>query len=177
MTAGTMGRACSMSTMEATRPPGEAMGRAISAVVVSLLVLGVPAVGAAEWAVKPADGAGCVLESTPEALSDGYQPTTARIRVDKKTVTVLSPSVLDAGFKDIGIVVDEQEMVPMDRLGDPRSAMFESRYAALVDQFKRGARARIQLRFWPTWPETGTHSAMLSLMGFTRAYARLEECK
>lgn len=160
-----------------TRRRGETMWRAISAVVVSLLVVGEPAVGAAEWAVKLAEGAGCVLESTPEALSDGYQATTARIRVDRKTVTVLSPSVLDAGFKDIGIVVDEQGMVPMDRLGDPRSAVFESRYGTLVDQFKRGARARIQLRFWPTWPETGTHSAMLSLMGFTRAYARLEDCK
>jgi hypothetical protein len=52
-----------------------------------------------------------------------------------------------------------------------------SRYGTLVDQFKRGLRARVQLRFWPTWPTTGVHSATFSLIGFTRAYAGLDECK
>jgi hypothetical protein len=92
-------------------------------------------------------------------------------------VSVLSPSVFDAGFNDIRIVVDEHEIVPMDRLADPRTAVFESRYGALVEQFKRGLRARVDLRFWPTWPATGTHSATFSLIGFTRAHARLGDCK
>jgi hypothetical protein len=88
-----------------------------------------------------------------------------------------SPSVLDAGLKDIGIVVDEQGMVPMDRLGDPAPACSSRGMRRWWISSQRGARARIQLRFWPTWPETGTHSAMLSLMGFTRAHARLDDCK
>jgi hypothetical protein len=132
---------------------------------------------AADWAVRPGTESTCILESPPESLSDGYQTTTARIRLDGKKVTVSSPSVFDPGFNDIGIAVDEDPMVPMDRLADPRTAVFESRYGALVEQFKRGLKARVQLRFWPTWPVTGTHSVTVSLIGFTRAYARMDECK
>jgi hypothetical protein len=149
---------------------------AIPAVLLSILLMTQPARAVAEWLVKQGDGSGCVLESSPESLNDGYQTTSARIRVDGKTVSVSSPSVLDAGFNDIRIVVDEQEIVPMDRLADPRTAVFDSRYAALVEQFKRGLRAKVQLRFWPTWPATGTHSATFSLIGFTRAHAQIAEC-
>jgi len=135
-----------------------------------------PAGSAAEWALAPAES-GCAIESSPESLSDGYQASTARIRVDHKAVLVSSPSVFDAGFNDIGIAVDGEAMIPMDRLANPRTAVFDSRYATLVEQLKRGARGRVQLRFWPTWPVTGAHSVTFSLIGFTRAYARLEECK
>jgi hypothetical protein len=63
----------------------------------------------------------------------------------------------------------------MDRLADPRTVVFESRYEAVVAQFKRGLHVRVQLRFWPSWPATGLHSATFSLVGFTRAYAQLAE--
>ena len=154
-----------------------AMKNAISAVLVSILLVSSPLVVGADWMVTPAPGSGCILESSPEALSDGYQTTSARIRVDGKTVSVSSKSVFDGGLNDIGVAVDEDTMIPMDRLADPRTAVFQSRYAALVEQFKRGVKARVVLRFWPTWPATGTHATVFSLIGFTRAYARMEECK
>jgi hypothetical protein len=154
-----------------------AMENRISAALVSVLLVSSPLVVGAEWMVTPAPGSGCILESSPEALSDGYQTTSARIRVDGKTVSVSSKSVFDAGFNDIGVAVDEDAMIPMDRLADPRTAVFQLRYGTLVEQFKRGVKARVVLRFWPTWPVTGTHAAVFSLIGFTRAYARMEECK
>jgi hypothetical protein len=161
--------------MPAGRP---IMRGAISVVLVAVLLLVAdPAALGAEWVVKPGSGTACVLESSPESLPDGYQTTTARVRVDAKTILVSSASAFDGGFNDIGIQVDQEELIPMDRLADPRTAVFESRYGALVEQFKRGLHARVQLRFWPTWPATGTHSATLSLIGFTRVYARLPECK
>ena len=147
----------------------------IPAVMAAVLLAASPATVAAEWTLK--SGTGCVLESSPASLSDGYQATTARVVVDAKTVSVSSPSVLDAGFKDIGIAVDGEPLIPMDRLADSRTAVFESRHGALVEQFKRGLRARVQLRFWPTWPATGTHAATVSLIGFTKAYAELPDCK
>jgi len=153
------------------------MRNAISAVLVATLLASSPLAVGAEWTVSPTPGAGCILESSPESLSDGYQTTTASIRVDGKAISVSSKSVLDAGFNDIGVAVDKEGMIPMDRLVDPRTAVFQSRYGTLVEQFKRGAKARVVLRFWPTWPATGTHEAVLSLIGFTRAYARMEECK
>jgi hypothetical protein len=48
--------------------------------------------------------------------------------------------------------------------------VFAARHDALVDEFKRGLHVRVQLRFWPTWPKTGTHSVTFSLIGFTRAH-------
>jgi len=151
------------------------MRPSILAVTAALLLAASPATVGAEWALK--SGTGCALESSPAPLSDGYQTTTARVVVDANTVSVSSPSVLDAGFKDIGIAVDEQPLIPMDRLADTRTAVFESQYDALMEQFKRGLRARVQLRFWPTWPATGAHAAAVSLIGFTKAYAELGECK
>jgi hypothetical protein len=53
----------------------------------------------------------------------------------------------------------------------------QQRYGMTMEQFKRGVKARVVLRFWPTWPATGTHAAVFSLIGFTREYARMEECK
>lgn len=153
------------------------MRRSPAVLLLAILLLSEPSAVAAEWTVQPGSGAGCALESSPESLPDGYQNTTARLRVDGKTVSVSSPSVFDAGLKDISISVDQDSAVPMDRLADPRTIVFETQYAALVEQFKRGLRARVQLRFWPTWPATGTHAATFSLIGFTRAYAQLDGCK
>jgi len=65
--------------------------------LISILLLAEPATVAAEWTVKRGASAGCALESSPESLPDGYQTTTAYLRVDGKSVTVSSPSVFDAG--------------------------------------------------------------------------------
>jgi hypothetical protein len=146
------------------------------------VVLVAGAARAEAWTVRAVartggPGTTCVLESAPASISDGYQTTTAQVVVDQEGVTVTSASVLDPSFDDIAIVVDDELPVPMDRLAGPRAARFESRHALLVEQFKRGARARLQLRFWPTWPATGTHSTVISLIGFTRAHAGLAECR
>jgi len=46
-----------------------------------------------------------------------------------------------------------------------------------VEPFKAGTRLRVQLRFRPEWPATGTQSATFRLMGFTKAYAELAGCR
>lgn len=152
------------------------MRRTIFTAIMSVALAAQPA-AATDWVLKPGAAGGCALESSAESVPDGYQATTARIRIDGKTVSVVSPSALDAGSNDIGIAVDADPLVPMDRLADPRTAVFEKPYAELVEQFKRGLKARVQLRFWPTWPATGTHSATFGLIGFTRAHAGLADCK
>jgi hypothetical protein len=101
------------------------MGRTVPVILVSVTVVATAAAAAAEWAVKPGPGAACVLESSAESLSDGYQTIQARIRVDSKIVSVISPSVLDPGFNDIGVFVDQHEMIPAERLADSRTAVFE----------------------------------------------------
>jgi hypothetical protein len=65
----------------------------------------------------------------------------------------------------------------MDKVIQDKTASFDSNYAIIVEEFKRGLKVNVQLRFWPTWPVTGTHSATLSLIGFTKAFAELSDCK
>jgi hypothetical protein len=142
--------------------------------------LGGPA--AAEWSVKRVprmDGPGtrCAIESTRETLPDGYQATTVYVTVDARSVAVTSASNLDPGGGDIGLVVDQEALVPMDKLSGRKTALFDSQHARLVELFKAGNHLRVQLRFWPEWPATGTHSATVSLIGFTKAYGELAGCR
>lgn len=155
--------------------------RVVRAAVLALLALAEP-VAAEEWSLKTVprtDGPGTryVLESTRQSLSDGYQDTTAHVTVDGRSVAVTSGSNLDASFSDIGLVVDQEPPVPMDRLAGMKTALFETKYGRLVELFKAGARLRVQLRFWPEWPATGTRSATFSLIGFTKAYGELAGCR
>lgn len=148
--------------------------------LLALSLLAVPRGAAAEWTARAEpSGAGpsvrCVLQSERQALSDGYQTTWVQIVVDDKAVRVTSGSVLDPGDRDIGLVVDAGAFAVADAVIGGRTAEFTSRYATLVDEFKRGLHVRVQLRFWPTWPKTGTRSATFSLVGFTRAHARLAQ--
>jgi hypothetical protein len=144
--------------------------------------LALPPAAAAQWTVRaepavPGRKAGCVLESERQPLPDGYQDTWAQIVVDREAIRVTSASKLDPGDADIGLVVDDGPFVPVDEVAGERTAVFTTRYAALVEDFKQGLKVRVQLRFWPTWPKTSTHSATFSLIGFTRTHARLADCR
>lgn len=153
----------------------------MGAAILTLTLVGAPA-AADEWTVKTVprtDGSGtrCVMESARQSLSDGYQDTTAYVTVDAKSVTVTSASNLDGSFADVGMIVDQEPLVPMDRLAGIKTAQFDAKYGRLVELFKAGVRLRVQLRFWPEWPATGTHSATFSLIGFTKAYGELAGCR
>lgn len=168
-----------MRAMEAS-PRFGARGFARAAVL-ALVALGGPVV-AADWSMRTVprtDGPGtrCVIESARQSLSDGYQTTTAYVTVDGGSVAVTSASNLDPGLSDIGLVVDQEALVPMDRLAGVKTALFDSKHARLAELFKAGLRLRVQLRFWPEWPATGTHSATFSLIGFTKAYGELAGCR
>jgi hypothetical protein len=154
-------------------------GLLVALLALSLLVA--PAAGGAWTARSVPSGPGgadrCVLESERQPLSDGYQTTWAQIIVDDKAVRVTSASTLDGGDRDIGLIVDESMFAPAEEVVEQRTALFAAQYQTLVEEFKRGLRVRVQLRFWPTWPKTGTHSVTFSLIGFTRAYARMSDCR
>lgn len=149
--------------------------------LLALSVFGPPEAGA-DWTVQPApSGPGvvsrCILESERQPMFDGYQTTWAQIVVDDKAVRVTSASTLDGGDRDLGVVVDDGRFAPAEEVIDQRTALFAAQYQTLVEEFKRGRRLRVQLRFWPTWPKTGTHSATFSLIGFTRAHTKMSDCR
>ena len=146
----------------------------------SLAAATVTAAWAENWEVSPAPGGGsgaCVLVSAKQTVNDGYQDVKAQIVVDARTVVVRSDSVLDGGFADIGIQVAKEPFIPIDEIRDRKQAVFNEQYEKLVQLFKDGREVRVQLRFWPTWPATGTHSVSFSLMGFTKAYGEAARCR
>jgi invasion protein IalB len=147
----------------------------------SALLLGATScVMAAEWQVnKELSGNKdvCTVASAKMPVDDGYQKISAQIVVDSKTVIVKTESELDPGFSDIGMRVGNRDLIPMDKVGQKKQAVFETSYANIVELFKLGREVTVTLRFWPTWPVTGTHSVSFSLMGFTKAYDEAAKCK
>ncbi len=127
---------------------------------------------ATDWTVTQ-----CVLESSRQPIHDGYQETTVYFTVTPRSVKLVSAAPLDASSSDLGFKVDKEPFVGIDRLDGDRAALFDSNYERVIEQFKAGTQLKVQLRFWPTWPATGSHSATLSLIGFTRAYGELAGCR
>lgn len=157
------------------------MRLATRALVAASLAAGVVTAACAEnWEVSPAPGGGggaCVLVSAKQPVNDGYQDIQAQIFVDATTVVVKSESVLDGGFADIGLEVAKESFIPIDEIRDRKQAVFKKHYRKIVQLFKDGREVRVQLRFWPTWPATGTHSVSFSLMGFTKGYGDAARCR
>lgn len=119
----------------------------------------------------------CHLQSATKAVSDGYQETSASILVQDETVLVKTAAPLDSGFSDIGMQIDKHAFIPMDDMHLDKVASFALHYDAIINQFRKGYTVRVQLRFWPTWPATETHSVSFSLIGFSKAYAEMQICR
>lgn len=126
------------------------------------------------WTVTKVQGGGCRLDSDKASLSDGYQTTSVQVRVTPTEVRVVSESTFDESKGDLLIEVDKNEAVKADGLDGAKAVVFKTGGGSLVAQFKGGLKARVQLRFWPTWPETGTHSVVVSLIGFTKAWDEMQ---
>jgi hypothetical protein len=129
----------------------------------------------AAWKVRQLEGTGCRLESEKAPVHDGYQQSSAQLLVTPTQVKVVSESTFDASSDDLLIEVDRKEPVKADGLSGEKTVIFKNSAASLIAQFKAGIKARVQLRFWPTWPETGTHSATVSLIGFTKAWDEMQD--
>jgi hypothetical protein len=127
------------------------------------------------WTLTKVQGGGCRLDSDKASLSDGYQTTSVQVRVTPTEVRVVSESTFDESKGDLGIQVDKRELVKASGLDGPKAVVFKGPgVETLVAQFKGGLKAQVTLRFWPTWPETGTHSVVVSLIGFTRAWDEMQ---
>jgi hypothetical protein len=127
------------------------------------------------WKVHHLEGTACRLESDKATLNDGYQQSAAQLLVTPTEVKVVSESTFDWKAGELLIEVDRNEPVKADGLSGDKTVMFKNSASNLIAQFKAGLKARVQLRFWPTWPETGNHSATVSLIGFTKAWEEMQE--
>jgi hypothetical protein len=118
----------------------------------------------------------CVVETPRQRINDGHQDTTIFLRVDDRSLLVLTESNLDLGHPDVGIRIDDGALIKPDKTYLDQNALFESSAATILAQFKAGLKVDVALRFWPTWPSMGVRTATFSLIGFTAALARLPGC-
>lgn len=118
----------------------------------------------------------CVLVSPEVTIDDGQGDTPIRLEIDQQRLLARTGSNIDVEFGDLGVIVDDGEFIPPDRVVGDTDLEFRERAGEIVKSFIAGRRARLQFRFWPTWPTTGVKTAEFSLIGFTRAYRRLAEC-
>lgn len=119
---------------------------------------------------------GCALETANATIHDGYQDTRIRLNIDDRRLLVITESNIDNGFDDIGLQIDNRATIPADAVADEQNVLFNSDIATIIEQFRKGNRARIHLRFWPSYPATQRYTAKFSLMGFTRAWNKYLEC-
>ncbi len=154
------------------------VGRTLKLAPLLLLGAAPPEPPVSTWHVQRTTDGGtvkCHLESEKAPVNDGYQKVTAQLIVNAdNSIQIISLSTFDGGSGDIGIQVDKNAFVKFEKLSNDKTVAFDAASTAvLIPQFKAGLRARAQLRFWPTWPVTGTHDADISLIGFTKAYEEM----
>jgi hypothetical protein len=119
----------------------------------------------------------CMMQSPTQLVHDGYYGTQVQLIIRSEAVLVVAHAPFDPSFNDIGMQVDQHALIRLDEVVDRKTARFATSYATLIKQFKKGSRVQLQMRFWPTWPTTGPHTAAYSLIGFTKAYADLQVCQ
>jgi hypothetical protein len=168
----------------------DAICRATAVVAAIVCVIGAPAVHGAKIATPEApenwiarrifdpfhNETRCVVETPKQKITDGRQDTTIYLRVDGKSLLVLTESNVDLNHPDVGIRVDDGALIKPDKAYLDQNVLFESSAASIISQFKAGLKVDVALRYWPTWPSTGLKTATFSLIGFTRAFARLPGC-
>ena len=122
------------------------------------------------------DESHCVVESPVQTIDDGYQDTEVFLQLDSTTLVVITRSNVDADDPDVGVRVDKHELIKPDSVYLEQKLVFAKDISNIIEQFKEGRRATLTLEFWPTYPDTGTKTATFSLIGFTKAYAKLPDC-
>ena len=138
-------------------------------------------VASADWTAKVAydpfkDESHCVVESSAQAIDDGYQDTDVFLRLDSTNLMVMTRSNVDVAGSDVGVRVDKYELIKPDSIYMEQNVVFKKDISRIIEQFKEGRRATFTLKFWPTYPDTGVKMATFSLIGFTKAYDNLPDC-
>ena len=129
----------------------------------------------AEWSLRDS-GSACVLETEEITRHDGYQDTSVRLNINQQRLLVMTGSNVDTSFDDTALQVDGHAMMTAVSADEEQNLRFDTGMPALVEQFRKGNRVRIYMRFWPTYPATERFEIAFSLAGFTRAWNDYTAC-
>ena len=112
----------------------------------------------------------CLLSSTPQITSDGYDTTPVTLVFNGNSLLVITESKIDPSFGDLQLTVDKNPPIRTDKLDHDMTLVFDQEVSELIQQFRKGSEATAYLRFWPTWPVTQLFPVKFSLIGFSKAH-------
>ncbi|MBV1883405.1 MAG: hypothetical protein KUG82_17325 [Pseudomonadales bacterium] len=118
----------------------------------------------------------CILNSASSTLEDGAGGTPFYLQVTPQTIVAVTKSNIDLKYPDTGIQIDLNKKRVVDRLFNETSVIFEKSIYTLLTQLKQGQLATVTLGFWPTWPISQSHQALIELNEFSQAYQALLAC-
>lgn len=150
--------------------------RGIVALLLVAATTGSAAESVAAWRVVDGDK-GCVLASSAVAINDGYLDITVQLRFADGGLRALTPSNIDLQGEDLGLFVDGDERFAIASVEGQTHVLLAGQVDDIGEHFVHGREAVLRLRFWPSWPITGTKSAAFSLIGFTKAWKQYQECR
>lgn len=112
----------------------------------------------------------CLISSDPQSTSDGYDKTPVFLVFNGASLLVVTESELDASFADLQLVIDKNPPIRSAQIARTKMILaFDQDLPDLVRQLRTGRQAVVYLRFWPTWPATGSFAVPFNLAGFSKA--------
>lgn len=111
----------------------------------------------------------CLLSSATQITSDGYDTTPVTLVYNGTLLLAISESELDLSFNDLKLVIDENPPLRSDKTDHNMIVIFDQNVPELIEQFRKGHKTTVYLRFWPTWPVTQLFPVTFSLIGFSKA--------
>ena len=112
----------------------------------------------------------CLLSSTPQITSDGYDTTPVTLVFNGDSLLVITESEIDPSFGDLRLAVEENPPIRTDKLDRDMTLVFDREVPELIQQFRKGGEVTAYLRFWPAWPVTQPFPVKFSLIGFSKAH-------
>lgn len=111
----------------------------------------------------------CLLSSTTQIISDGYDTTPVTLVYNGTLLLAITESEIDLSFNDLKLEIDGNSPLRTDKIDRNMIVIFDQNVPELIEQFRKGHKATVYLRFWPTWPVTQLFPVTFSLVGFSKA--------
>ena len=118
----------------------------------------------------------CELAAKPVAIDDSAGGTQLQLKLIPESWLLETQSNIDLTYPDLGIWLDKKQFFSLEQVVDETNILIQKNYDQLINQLKQSTEMRVTLGFWPTWPATEAHSAILDIHYFEQAHTAWQKC-